>query len=84
MYDDAEDLGGVLYSGTGIGGYTETWSCFLRGYSGTRAVFKVVALALEKFEGGIECKGWNMPEDKAKRGKDIVTTGCRGGEVVLV
>ena len=60
MCDDAGDLGGVLYSGAGVGGCSpgaETCSCFLRGYSGARAAFKAAALALEKFEGGMECEG---------------------------
>lgn len=86
MCDDAGDLSSVPYRGAGVGGRNpgaEACFVFSRVHGGARAAFEAAAVALEEFERGMECEGGSVPEYETERGKDVVSTGCGGGEVVL-
>ena len=86
MGDDSADLSGVPYSGAGVRArcpFADTCLALSRGQSGARAASEAAALALKKFERGMECEGGNVPEDEAERGKDVVSTRFGGGEAVL-
>lgn len=72
MCDDAGDLGGIPNRSAGVWGRNpgaEACLVFARGHIGARAAFEAAALALKKFERGMECEGRNVPEDEAEWAK---------------